>query len=215
MRTRLPASVTPRVSNVDKHSKDDEIPVRLCNYVDVYKNARINERMTFMRATATPEEITRFRLESGDVLITKDSESCNDIGVPAIVGRPADDLICGAPSDSQSTAAAYQFHIEANGVTRYGLSHAAIKSVCLPLPPLSEQFAIVRFLDHADRRIRRCIRIGPPVEDDRLALARPDRAWRQDKNMLSSNLMPARAIDDGDTCANANAAQIFSELSLF
>ena len=29
---------------------------------------------------------------------------------------------------------------------------------CLPLPPLSEQIAIVRFLDHADRRIRRYIR---------------------------------------------------------
>ena len=28
----------------------------------------------------------------------------------------------------------------------------------LPLPPLSEQVAIVRFLDHADRRIRRYIR---------------------------------------------------------
>lgn len=25
-----------RVSNVDKHSRDNECPVRLCNYVDVY-----------------------------------------------------------------------------------------------------------------------------------------------------------------------------------
>ena len=31
-----------RVSNVDKHVKDDEIPVRLCNYVDVYRNDCIN-----------------------------------------------------------------------------------------------------------------------------------------------------------------------------
>jgi type I restriction enzyme S subunit len=43
-------------------------------------------------------------------------------------------------------------------VTRYGLSHDAIKSVFLALPPLPEQSAIVRFLDHADRRIRRYIR---------------------------------------------------------
>ncbi len=28
----------------------------------------------------------------------------------------------------------------------------------MPVPPLAEQAAIVRFLDHADRRIRRCIR---------------------------------------------------------
>ena len=27
-----------RVSNVDKHTKPGETPVRLCNYVDVYKN---------------------------------------------------------------------------------------------------------------------------------------------------------------------------------
>lgn len=58
----------------------------------------------------------------------------------------------------QSKGLAYQFHIEAKGVTRYGLSHAGIKSVRLPLPPLPEQAAIVRFLDHADRRTRRYIR---------------------------------------------------------
>jgi type I restriction enzyme S subunit len=31
-----------RVSNVDKHTKDDEQRVRLCNYVDVYKNESYN-----------------------------------------------------------------------------------------------------------------------------------------------------------------------------
>ena len=164
-----------RVSNVDKHVKDDEISARLCNYVDVYKNDYINGRMDFMRATATHEEIERFRLEKDDVLITKDSEAWNDIGVPALVTESAADLISGyhlallrPRLDTlagayllralQSKGLAYQFHVEAKGVTRYGLSHAGIKSVWLPLPPLSEQTAIVRFLDHADRRIRRYIR---------------------------------------------------------
>ena len=164
-----------RVSNVDKHVKDGEIPIRLCNYVDVYKNDYISERMDFMRATATNEEIERFRLEEGDVLITKDSETWDDIGVPALVTEAADDLISGyhlallrPQSDKvagayllrvlQSKGLAYQFHIEAKGVTRYGLSHAGIKSVRLPLPLLPEQTAIVRFLGHADRRIRRYIR---------------------------------------------------------
>lgn len=40
-------------------------------------------------------------------------------------------------------------------MTRYGLSHAAIRSVWLPVPSLSEQASIARFLDYADRRIRR------------------------------------------------------------
>ncbi len=164
-----------RVSNVDKHSRDDEQPVRLCNYVDVYKNDRIRSTMAFMRATATTDQIERFRLHRGDVLITKDSETWDDIGVPALVEDTAADIVSGyhlallrpfsATVDGaylfrtlESTAIAYQFHVEANGVTRYGLAHSAIKSVWLPLPPLPEQAAIVRFLDHADRRIRRYIR---------------------------------------------------------
>ncbi len=164
-----------RVSNVDKHTKVDETSVRLCNYVDVYKNDRISEQMAFMRATATTEEIERFRLTAGDVLITKDSETWDDIGVPALVTMPANDLISGyhlallRPFTGllvggylfralQSKAIAYQFHVEAKGVTRYGLSHAGIKSIWFPLPPLPEQTAIVRFLDHADRRIRKYIR---------------------------------------------------------
>ena len=172
---RLRNSAEMRVSNVDKHSKEDERPVRLCNYVDVYKNDRIRSGIPFMRATATAEEIERFRLCKNDVLITKDSEAWNDIGVPALVEETADDLICGYHlallrpfmghveggylyRALQSTAVAHQFHVEANGVTRYGLSHSAIKSTWLPLPPLPEQAAIVRYLDYVDRRIQRYIR---------------------------------------------------------
>jgi type I restriction enzyme S subunit len=164
-----------RVSNVDKHTIEGEHAVRLCNYVDVYKNDHITPSMNLMRATATREEIERFRLAVDDVLITKDSETWNDIGVPALVRGSANDLVSGyhlailRPFKSrmtgeflfralQSTGLQYQFHVEANGVTRYGLSHAAIKSVWLPVPSLSEQSAIARFLDHADRRIRRYIR---------------------------------------------------------
>ena len=171
---RLGTLAEMRVSNVDKHSEDGETSVRLCNYVDVYKNDVITGDLPFMRATASESEISRFRLERGDVLITKDSETWDDIGVPALVSEAADDLISGyhlalLRPDSQtlkgaylslslrSKAAAYQFHVEARGVTRYGLTHSGIKSVTLPLPPLSEQTAIVRYLDHADSRIQRYI----------------------------------------------------------
>lgn len=171
---RLRTVTDMRVSNVDKLSNDDEQMVRLCNYVDVYKHDRISTDMPFMRATASMPEIARFRLAVGDVLITKDSESWNDIGVPALVLGSADDLICGyhlallrsAPElltgaylfrAIQSEGVAYQLHINANGVTRFGLSHSAIKSTWVPTPPLNDQAAIVRFLDYADGRIRRYI----------------------------------------------------------
>lgn len=73
------------VSNVDKHSLEDEIPVRLCNYTDVYKNDRVSPDLELMSATATEDEIDKFHLEVGDVVITKDSESWDDIGIPAYV----------------------------------------------------------------------------------------------------------------------------------
>ena len=60
-----------RQSNVDKHSEKGESQVRLCNYVDVYHNDRINSELPFMQATATTGEIQRFGLRPGDVLITK------------------------------------------------------------------------------------------------------------------------------------------------
>ena len=164
-----------RVSNVDKHTKEGETPVRLCNYVDVTRTTAFNPAWPSWRQLPPRDELERFRLRSGDVLITKDSEAWNDIGVPALVQEVDDDVVSGyhlalLRSDAGhlngeflyravlSRSVAYQFHVHANGVTRYGLSHEAIKSVCLPIPPLAEQAAIARFLDHADRRIRRYVR---------------------------------------------------------
>ena len=128
-----------------------------------------------MAATATEDEVARFRLRLGDVLITKDSEAWNDIGVPALVQHVEEDIVGGyhlallRPDTRQldggflflavrSQGVAYQLHVRANGVTRFGLTHEAIKSIRLPVPPLSEQAAIFRFVDRVDRRIRRYIR---------------------------------------------------------
>ncbi len=46
----------------------------------------------------------------------------------------------------------------ATGTTFTEISTTKLGSVAIPCPPLPEQFAIVRFLDHMDRRIRRYIR---------------------------------------------------------
>jgi type I restriction enzyme S subunit len=171
---RLRHACEMRVSNVDKHSMGDEIPVRLCNYVDAYKNERIRESISFMRASATEQECRRFRICKNDVLITKDSEVWTDIGVPSLVEFEAPDLVCGyhlailrsRPIMNgaflhkllQCPLIAAQLHVRANGVTRYGLSHGAIKGISLPLPPITEQAAIVRFLDWANGRLGRAIR---------------------------------------------------------
>src|SRR5690348_18403356 len=84
-----------RSSNVDKKSSPGEEPVRLCNYMDVYSREYITENIEFMKATATPTEIRRFGIERGDVMITKDSETPDDIGIPAVVLDDIPTLVCG------------------------------------------------------------------------------------------------------------------------
>ena len=85
------------ISNVDKKSKDSEIPVTLCNFTDVYYNWSITKTQCskFMRATATVNEIEKFKIINGDVAITKDSETRDDIGVSTFFDDVADDVLLG------------------------------------------------------------------------------------------------------------------------
>ncbi|OGR41970.1 MAG: hypothetical protein A2X35_11735 [Elusimicrobia bacterium GWA2_61_42] len=157
------------VSNVDKHSRANEKPVRLCNYTDVYKNERITNSLNFMQATATDDEISKYRIRVGDVVITKDSEEWDDIGVPTYVAQEADDLVCGyhlgilRPRKEliagdflfralQDRFVATQMHVSAKGVTRYGLSHQGIKDTLIPLPPTDEQESICAVLSKELKR---------------------------------------------------------------
>jgi type I restriction enzyme, S subunit len=158
------------VSNVNKHSLCDEEAVRLCNYTDVYKNENITLDMDLMRATATIEEIGKFHLEVADVIITKDSESWDDIAIPAYVAETADDLVCGyhlaiiRPNKQkldgrflfrclQSRPVALQLELASTGVTRYGLPKGAIGSAFIPLPPINIQQQIANYIDRKTTEI--------------------------------------------------------------
>jgi len=153
-----------RFSGVDKHSHDDEMPVRLCNYTDVYKNDRITGDMDLMRATATAAEIARLTLKAGDVILTKDSETPDDIGVPAWVPESLPGVVCAyhlgllRPEPERvlgeflfraigSARIAQQFHVLATGVTRFALGKHDVKNAVIPLPPtVAEQQAICRWI---------------------------------------------------------------------
>lgn len=171
---RLKTSVNYWVSNVDKVSNETEFSIFLCNYTDVYYNDFISSDMNFMETTATKEEIKKFHLEVGDVIITKDSESWDDIAVSSLVVTTNPKLVCGyhlamirpkrgkilgefLARQFQSSAINHQFQIAATGVTRYGLPKSAIGEAIVPLPPLSEQQAIAAFLDRETNRIDRLI----------------------------------------------------------
>ena len=151
------------VSNVDKVPSEDEEPIRLCNYTDVYNNEFITLALDFMHSTASEDEITKFSLSVDDVLITKDSESWDDIGVPALVLETASDLVCGyhlarlRPHKHrmdgeflfrclQAKPIRIQLELAANGVTRFGIPKSEIGAMTLPVPPLTKQRNIVEYL---------------------------------------------------------------------
>ena len=161
-----------RLSNVDKHTRSTEIPVKLCNYTDVYYNHAITKKINFMSATATADQIKSFKLEKDDVLITKDSEIFDDIAVPAYIFETLDNVICGyhlahiKPDTIQGLYLFYalqapniatQFYISANGITRYGISKNAISCAIFPLPPIEEQKRIADFLDRKTLEIENAI----------------------------------------------------------
>ncbi|MBY6201044.1 restriction endonuclease subunit S [Maritalea mobilis] len=178
-------------SNVDKVVDPDEHPVRLCNYVDVYKNNFIHNDMPFKLGSATAAEIKKFRVKVDDVIITKDSETADDIGVPALVKSTADDLVCGyhlsiLRADRRrmigpflywhllSKKSQEDFGNAANGVTRYGLTLGGIKSIPINVPDLATQRQIADFLDRETARIDLLIEqkqrlvalLGEKLEDD-------------------------------------------------
>lgn len=155
-------------SNVDKKTVEGEEPVILCNYTDVYKHEYIDNRLDFMQASATKAEIKKFKVGVGDVIVTKDSESPEDIAIPACVAEEVEGLICGYHLTQikpihmhgqylfrlfQSKGFNAQFTVAANGVTRFGLPQYAIANAFTPFPPFEEQLAIANFLDFKTKQI--------------------------------------------------------------
>ena len=128
--------------------------------------------MDYMEATATEREIQNCRLKVGDVIITKDSETPDDIGVPAVVGDEVPNLVCGyhlailrplkANLDGRflhyalsEENAKRQFRMYANGITRFGLRADDISRVRIPLPPIPEQRKIAAILSSVDDAIEK------------------------------------------------------------
>jgi type I restriction enzyme S subunit len=167
---RLSDVAKVRVSNVDKKTNPGERPVRLCNYLDVYTNDYITDRLEFMEASVTPSEFDRFALKRGDVIITKDSETPDDIGVAAIVSEDIEQLVCGyhlaliRPNQEEvdpvylakqlaTHPVARYFGVHATGSTRYGLPTAAIENLLIPKAARPEQEKIAEILVGIDKAI--------------------------------------------------------------
>lgn len=161
------------ISNVDKKSYENEIKVKLCNFTDVYYNWAITLRdePKLMIATATNNEICKYKLHKGDVAITKDSETKEDIGQSTLIAdeipdmllgyhcaliRPNTDKLLGAYLNAvlHTKLATRYFELNASGSgQRYTLSVDAINDFQLYLPSINEQERISKILTDIDRKI--------------------------------------------------------------
>jgi type I restriction enzyme S subunit len=143
---------TIKASNVDKKSKEGQREVILCNYMDVFKNPVVSSSLDFMKSTASEKEISEFSLSKGDVLLTKDSEVPEEIGIPSVVAEDIPDLVCGyhlymLRADRsrinpgylcwalRSNPSRQYFYQMANGSTRFGLNLKHVEECPIAIPP--------------------------------------------------------------------------------
>lgn len=147
------------ISNVDKKIKEGEPEVVLCNFVDVYRNWAITGALvpSLMRATANQNQIDRFSLHKGQVAITKDSETRDDIGVAAYIAdeiengvlgyhcaliTPDENLLLGSYLNIVLHSPYAQKYFEANASgsgQRYTLTNEIIEGFPVPLPDINTQ----------------------------------------------------------------------------
>ena len=167
---RLKFSSNIELSSVDRHVNENEKQVLICHYPHVYNNEKITKTTRFDTGTCTVTELEKFWLKEDDVLITKDSETPDDIGVPAYVTENMEGTVCGyhlAQITSikrlllgsflfrflQTYLSNAYFEINSNGVTRFGLGKDSIGSLIIIQPPIEEQEKITEFLDKETTKI--------------------------------------------------------------
>lgn len=173
-----------KLSNVDKKTKEDERIIRLCNYTDVYKNSIINNDISqsFMIASCNEKEYENFKLKKGQVAITKDSETPNDIGVPTYISNDFQDVVLGyhlsliTPNTEKLNGRFLYYWLNTKQAKRYFENNAGgsgqrctlqidiIKSIPLHLPNTQTQKSIAKVLSDLDAKIELNNKINQELE---------------------------------------------------
>jgi len=173
-----------KLSNVDKKIKKNERTIRLCNYTDVYKNSFINfeKAQNFMVATCNENEYEKFILRKGQVAITKDSETSDDIGVSTYISEDFQDVVLGyhlsiiTPQKDKLNGRFLHYWLNTKQAKRYFENNAGgsgqrcslplniIKSIPLYLPNLTTQKATAKILSDLDSKIELNNKINAELE---------------------------------------------------
>jgi hypothetical protein len=141
-------------SNVDKHTREGETPVRLCNYVDVL-------------ATKDSEDADDIAISA---LVAEDWPGVI-CGYHLALIRPrlkriTGDFLAWLHRSKQFHA---QYEANAVGVTRFDLSQYSFRSARIPLPPIAEQLRINRYLEFSCASIDAVAAFGTPKDDAKLS----------------------------------------------
>ena len=176
------------ISGVDKKIIDGELPVRLCNFVDVYYNWAITKEKakSFMVASAKQTEIDKCSIAKGMVAITKDSETRDDIGIATYIADDFENVLLGyhcalitpnpAIVDGKYLNAFMHtryiqkyFENNASGSgQRYTLSNDTINNIPVLLPSMEVQHTIGKLLADLDRKIE----LNKQINDNLEAMAK-------------------------------------------
>ncbi len=154
-------------------TKDDEVPdgIPCVRYGDLYTTH--THFISRTRSYVLPEKASAYTLiNRGDVLFPTSGETIEEIGKSA-VNLMNTQVLCGGdmiifrstiPMEPKFAgyaldcpAAQTQKSLMGRGITIMHIYSSQLRYLWLSLPPLPEQAAIVRYLDYADRRIRRYV----------------------------------------------------------
>lgn len=150
-------------AGVDKTSNTGEPPVRLLNYVDVYREEFVYPDTPRQMVTASTVKQRQCDIQAGDVFFTPTSETPDDIGRSAVSLQDAPGavysyhLVRWRPRDSWDPIfLGFAFNAEffrsqvvalASGSgARYVISMPGFRSLKISQPPVEEQAAIGRVL---------------------------------------------------------------------
>ena len=182
---------TVEISGVDKKIKAGEKENRLCKKDDefYYSAKSTAQHDGFMLATASHNEISKFFLKKGQVALTKDSETRDDIGIPTYIADDFDDAILGyhcamvTPNKDildgsylnallHTDYAKKYFACNASGSgQRYALSVEALNSFPVPMIPLRDQELIGEIFSALDKKIE----LNRRINQNLLTLGRSSR----------------------------------------
>ena len=157
-------------AGIDKKIRPNEVPVRLVNYLDVYRKDFITSQDLHHFVTAAPIQASRCQVRKGDVFFTPSSEVRDDIAHSAVAMenipgavysyhvirlRPSDDWDLRFRAYVFKTKAFFdQAHMLCDGSgTRYVISQSKFRAMTVLVPPIPEQTAIAVVLSDMDAEI--------------------------------------------------------------